>query len=399
MSRINEKLGVPRGVVEEAEVVHKKIMDSLHNKNKKDWDEDGNSIKIILDSINIKLENVTLEEVPIILEVRYVEDEDIPDNTDLPELISMAYGKQPIYDEKGGQIVHKFDKDRVAIFINLIATRNNTYEDLLKELEEKVTVDIIAHEIKHIYDDYKSITSSIHDSADYSSKQLGGLPIIMSKFLHMLYFTSHVENLVRPVELYMRMGSNKINKDNFLEFMSNDDIIKNLNAAINFNLDNFKKALANDPEVQELLKEAKDSDFKSTGDDAIDALTIIFIGLSNEYMSSVVDELNSYVNSFSAATILPNMHRVMETTKNNYERLINNFQKYHNNPQKYFELLIKRIKFTSNKTKKKLYKLYDMAKDSKKSILNWDLHNKINKRGKKNENNLFSLKYKKINNK
>ena len=43
----------------------------------------------------------------------------------------------------------------------------------------------------------------------------------------------------------------------------------------------------------------------------------------------------------------------------------------------------KRLNFVADKTIKKLAKLYDMAKDEKSSIVNWDLHHKINKTAEK----------------
>ena len=65
-------------------------------------------------------------------------------------------------------------------------------------------------------------------------------------------------------------------------------------------------------------------------------------------------------------------------------KFLNSFEseilKFKNNPLRYFEFQEKKFKFVSSKMMKKLSKLYAMLPEDKKSIKNWDLHQKITKR-------------------
>jgi hypothetical protein len=61
------------------------------------------------------------------------------------------------------------------------------------------------------------------------------------------------------------------------------------------------------------------------------------------------------------------------------------------NYRTFFENQEKYLNFTSDKVLRKLAKLYDMAKDDTSSIVNWDLHHKINRTAKKTMNELKKL--------
>jgi hypothetical protein len=59
---------------------------------------------------------------------------------------------------------------------------------------------------------------------------------------------------------------------------------------------------------------------------------------------------------------------------------IKEISKFNENPNDFFEYEEKKFKFVSSKMMKKLSKLYAMLPEDKKSIKNWDLHQKITKR-------------------
>lgn len=86
------------------------------------------------------------------------------------------------------------------------------------------------------------------------------------------------------------------------------------------------------------------------------------------------------------------MREVEKLANKKFNQMLSKYQKYEKNPQKYFEYLEKKLNFVADKMKRKLYKLYDMVKDTtNKSIINWDLHNKINS---KNEKLVYTLDFK-----
>ena len=61
------------------------------------------------------------------------------------------------------------------------------------------------------------------------------------------------------------------------------------------------------------------------------------------------------------------------------------------NYREFFDYEIKRLNFAGETTIKKLSKLYDMVDNNKGSIVNWDLHHKINKTAEKTREKLHEL--------
>jgi len=100
-------------------------------------------------------------------------------------------------------------------------------------------------------------------------------------------------------------------------------------------------------------------------------------------------------NPFSIFGVIgPDEDEIVEIANKNMKKLVAELMKNQKDPMKYFAYLVKRINFVGNKMIKKLHKLYDMAKDDTKttsnSVLNWDLHTKINS---KNEGIKYTLNF------
>jgi len=289
--------------------------------------------------------------------------------------------------------------NQFSISFSFVVDDKSKWDDLVIAFNEQVSSDIIAHEFKHLMDS-ETFKKSIFDISEYSSVSELNFPDILNQLLHLMYFTSTTENLVRNSEVYMKLLNNKVKKSNFYDFITNDDIIENLNSGININLDYLIEELDDDSEVEEFLNNLSKKGFERTGNNSRDILNIFRINLSNKIVEKSKNMIENYIkaNGFNMMFNKDFEKEVMELSNKEFQRIINRLTGFKND-RDYFEYLIKRINLASMKTKKKIFKLYDMLEDDK-SIINWDLHNKIN--SKKNETritidfNQFKLDFKKF---
>lgn len=406
--RINEKLGVPEGINQQSSIIYNKIMDKFDDLNAdKDFDlpkesdfDDDSEMSMKIGNYDISIKELELEDVPFILMFYWVE------SLDKAELVGASYGNKAEYKSKGDNIKIS-QKVKKSFFIIKVAIGKSVDKDsFFKRIGEQVKPDLIAHELMHLYDVYKRKENSIESSAEYNSYQRGGFPKLLSEFLHLLYYTTAVENTVRPTELYQMLLDNKITKSEFLEFVNNTDMIKKLTTAQNFSLENFKIQLSMDESVIKMVEHVINKGYKSVGSVADDALNLLMINIASgaiETSDRILKGFMYQVNPLNAILSIlgggnEEIEKANELANKKFNQIISKYQKYEKNPQKYFKYLEKMLNFVGNKTKRKLYKIYDMAKDTKtNSIVNWDLHTKIS--SKKNEKLVWTLDFKSFNKK
>ena len=378
---INEKMGVPDNIELVAKRIHRRILTYLNRKNIDIFFGEnlllytvfriGNldlniSVKINLDKIDQPLTQV--------------------------HSMSMAMGAE--FEMSGEKLRKRSIMDDPSLVINIVCDRIDI-EKIRNELSDVAVVSHIAHELKHLYDNYYRNPSVIGYSK-YQSFQFNiGLPSV-AEFLFLLYYTTVEENLVRPVEFYTDMVENNITKKDFRDYIKSSEIIKWLSKGETMTLDMLKETIKSDPMLKYFLEQLYASeDYESVGDPVDDVLNIVLINIINNDIKSLDRQIDGYkrrlvrenpvLRSGNVINIIMNQPLVVDPS--NEEKLrkifvdrLNKFQKYENNREKYFENLIKDLNFTSMKMKRKLYKLYDMLPEETKneSILNWELFNKIN---------------------
>lgn len=404
--RLNEKLGVPEGINQQASIIYNKIMDKFDQLNsdsdfdlptERDFDDGETSLKI--DNYDIHIKDLNLEGVPFLLMFHWVE------HLDEAELIGASYGNKPVYKSKGDNIKIGQRVKNSFFIIKVAIGKSVDKESFFKRIQSQIKPNLIAHELMHLYDIYKRGEDSIESSAEYHSYQIGGFPRILSDFLHLLYYTTAVENTVRPTELYQMLLDNMISKSDFLEFVDNTDMIKKLTAAQKFSLDDFKIKLSMDESVIKMVEQVINDGYESIGSVADDALNLLMINITSGALETTdrilkgfmyqsgksVDPISAMLSMLGGGD-LPEMEKAGELANKKFKQVISKYQKYEKDPQKYFEYLEKMLNFVGDKTKRKLYKLYDMVKDTKSnSIVNWDLHTKIS--SKKNEKFVYTLDF------
>lgn len=397
---LNEKLGVPKGLDNQASKIFNELINDIKSYSGSPGDlpskfdyKDG-EYSIVIGEYDIEIGELKLKNIPFYLRLYYIED--IPK----AELVAASYGNKVGFSDKKGDIKIKQNYKDSFFLIKVAVGKNSTKSELIESIHKSLNTSIIAHELMHLYDNYKKLKTSIEDTVDYKSYQRGGFPEIISSFLYLLYYMTSVENAVRPAELYQSLLDNNISKSDFKEFVEKTKIMKNVRRAENFSLSKFKDQLKDDKEIKEMVKQAIDSGYQSIGSVSDDALNLLMINLMDEALTTSSQILKSYVSEnspnlffmFLSQIDSEELKNIEKRAEKKFNQILSKYSKYEKNPQKYFEYLEKRLNFVGNKMKRKLYKLYDMVKDTtNKSIINWDLHNKINSR---NEKMVYTLDFK-----
>lgn len=381
--KLNEKLGVPENIEKEAQRIYDLIIESAYDLNKKEvLESTDDSIIILLLKVDVKFKDMDVKDIPVILNIKKIDFQHLKS----PELVSLSYGNTYIYEEgENDYLIFKYNKDKSSFYINIVVNDLNYTDDEIKEcLINKINSSQITHELMHLYDNFKKVKTYPISLSKYSSYQIDGFPFIISDFLHLLYFMSGFENIVRPSEIYKSLLNNNVNKENFIEFMNNDKNIIKIKQAKNFSLEDFKEKLRNDKGVKEFLHIAGEKGFELTGDNANDILNILFINISNNYLefshSMIQDYIDRKLMPFSFILNDEDLNnKIISTANKNMDKLLSYISKYKKNYLKYFEDIEKYLNFVGEKMYKKIFKLYDMLKNDNKnsSIINWDLHTKI----------------------
>jgi hypothetical protein len=384
--KLNEKLGIPEGINKEADNLYKKLFISLDkflvsNKEIPKLDNDNKTFKIIIARYDIKINELHLKRVPFVLNIKYDE------TVDKPTIYGASYIPNTKYNYNDKSIFLEKDVTGSKLSININVNKEQNKSNIVNLIKDEFKPDTIAHELMHLFDQYKSKKGSLLSRTEYISfKSFGDFPKLIREFMYLLYFTSSTENTVRPSELYHQIIKSNITKSEFLNYMKSNEIIKILTKAEKFSMDNFKNKLNNDDEVKKFVDNfVSEKNYVRIGDYADDILNILMRYLINTKFDELRNSLETFVSSNA------NMQSIIDSllgipsdeidllnkrSSEFYDVITRNYKKYENDYNKYFNNLEKRLNFIGNKMKRKLYKLYDMIDDVTKKnegfILNFN---------------------------
>lgn len=247
---------------------------------------------------------------------------------------------------------------------------------------------VLAHELKHKYDKTKKNKDLIGRDAEYqvfSRQNLNfGIPVI-GDFMRNSYFIQNAENLVRPTEVASRMAQKNITKDQFGEFLKDDEVYKELINIKNFTFDRLMLKLNEQMDRVDglLIYAGQDITNMSEEEKIKKVLTLVYINIVNGKVDIFDDMTSDNINPFS---VISRMFGIPFPEQSNDEKdkvrrkFINYVAKYEDNPIKFFVDECERFNYISTKVIKKIGKLYDMAIDKEQtneSIINWDLHQQL----------------------
>jgi hypothetical protein len=390
--KINEKLGIPDGINKQATDIFNSVISKLRSVEIPDYKNDDDDVFINLGLYDLKFKDLEIKKVPFDIKLNYY------DHLEKPVLIGASYANRSSFFNRDGEIRIKQDTKDSQFLLNLAVGDNLTPSDIEEAIIKDLTPAIVAHEIMHLYDVYKKGSASIKSMSQYSSYQKGGFPPIISDFLYLLYYTTSIENRVRPTELYQILLDEGVTKKDFVNFLNKSNMIKTIDKAKNFSLDDYKNKLNNDRIISNFLDDVVKSGYKRIGgDNAEDVLNILFINISNDALGVASDIVKTYVmqnvmknpaDSFFELIGLSgsgSINKHQQVADRNFERILNDYKKYENNPNGFFVNIQKMLNFVGDKMKRKLFKLYDMVPETlnkSESIINWELYTKLNTNSK-----------------
>ena len=379
---LREALGVPTNIKEVASDVFNEFVNKLRDELNKYPDINtnpniGGDSKITLGLFNKGYEISDYKFNILLIDVELFKTNKVND----AHLTSLSFNskKQLDTDTLKATIIDYTDKVRIGINIAIPETISND-EIISNIIREKTKyVSSIAHELKHAYDAYKKPSRDVSDIGDYSiyANTTLGIPAI-DEFIHNLYFTHIVENLVVPSELASEMAEGNISKVGFIEFLSNNNTYNRFKKLSNYTLDDLKNELLNQTDV--IVTQVRKSGLNIPEDILNDDNKLVEYILHLTYMTLFnlkVSKLKTLLTTSIVDEMLGFMHN--DVKANYFKDYINKLEKQ-KNWRNFFENEIKMFNFVGGKMMRKIHKLYDMAKDDKK------LHNIIDKINSKNTN-------------
>jgi len=360
-----ERLGVPEGILETAEKLYEDI---IRNLGQNTFDESENEYEFEF-TVNYKISDLEIDSVKVYFEINKWND---PSKKDYVIMgFSTPFQSVSRNDSEKLTIVSSFDE--FIIKFRFLVPQDWKFEELVN-LFKKDKSDIInslSHELMHAYGFYKLGYDDAPERADYEASQsvsFGIEPI--DKFLHLLYFTHAVENVVRPTEIAMAIKLGNVSQKNFLNFLKDNETYKMLDEARNFSYEKLRNELKNFiPKIDKIGKKMNHN-MGSNDEEKIDEiLRIVYVNLIN-------NKAQSYVNLMTS-DIIEKMLGLQGKKEKNFKKFLRKIQKF-NNPKDFFKNEEKLFKFVATNMIKKISKLYDMTKSENKSIKNWDLYHKVN---------------------
>jgi hypothetical protein len=365
---LKEALGVPEGIVENAKKLYDDILYQLNQVDPENTDTEHRFI--IKD--RFKIGDYTINKVSFTLELRE------HSQATEPTIASFGFGA-PHNIEISDKIkmVHNID-DNISLMSDIVIPSNHetNFKDIVQLFvnERNKIIRSLSHELKHSYDYYKKSEKHPYSGAmyqSYANTALGLLPV--DKFIHDMYFTHLIENLVRPSEVAAEMDIKGVTRKQFLEFLENDETYKNLKRISNFSVDNLKEELRNYlPKINEIL-ESLDDDTNISDDQKLERI------LELTYIT-LINTKGNVIKSIISTEITEKLFGMLRPDKvpffNQMIKSVQRFPSY----KEFFKYEEKKFKYVSNNMMRKLAKLYAISKTDESYIFDWDLHQKI--RGK-----------------
>ena len=391
-------MGVPEGNVKMANLAYQRVLDITDEEISELLEgEEGETVRLTIPG-QFQINDFKFNVVTIDITVE--ESDSLYKKGEGPALAGMSFKDKPEIEKKGNKFFFiSSSKGVVSLGITIAVPFRDMEPGDLREFIESKKVQMIAslsHEFKHAYDTFKKPISKASDRTEYTAFNevcFGIKPI--DAFFYQLYFTTTVENLVRPSELAGAIDAGEIDKEKFMDFLKDNRTYKELRKILDYvpELNDPEKRLT--PEEigrigyatmkSELLKDVdlirkrlRDSDIDDPDSDEAVVDFILELAYKN-LRDAKINVLHSFLMRYDPSNIIKQMLGL----KVSFEYLDEYVEKItYKNHKDFFENEIKRFIFVSNKLIKKISKLYDMAKDVNVN----PLHTKITAKGKGQKN-------------
>ena len=349
-----ERLGVPEGILDTAEEIYPKVLLSIGDNDTLDMLE--NASIYIEGDFNIN----DFKFNRILFNYRIVESNDL-------NIIGMS---QSNISELTNDYKLKTITVGGMVVLTIIISGSKSIKGLnIKELLEenkKLVISSLSHELKHAYDNYKNSLESVESRSNYNvyTKERFGIRPIDS-FLQRLYFTSSIENLVRPTEVASLLKMGNVTKKGFIDFIKNNETYKLLTELSNFNLEDWRTEIKEYiPEIIEFFEFLEIENFEVLDEEEIidDFLRVCYAIIKNMKSKQTYEIFLTHG--------LEQLIGFIPEKDESFRKHLNKINRFGDDYKRFYEYEAKNIRFIANNLRKKIAKLFDMAKDEKNESIN-----------------------------
>ncbi len=379
---LSEAVGVPENILEEGRKLFEIVKDQL-----KTLKTNGSEYEIEDIQIDLNVSDVNFNNLNLMVKVDEIEEYD----GDEALIASMGVGNEFNFDE-GIMMQVNAETSTIDLYVQFIVSENWDTNDLYDAFVKDKThsVSVMSHELMHRFRRSKKPKGLAGDTADYQAYSSSGLNFgipVMGDFMRYSYFIQNEENVVRPTEVASRMVEMGITREQFYNFITEDQVFKELKQIQNFSFEYLINSLKEQMERVDALLEHAGEDIDGVSDDEKIrmVLELVYINLSNAKMEAFERfVLTRQEHMFSKLGPFAQLMGAKPPSENKVTLL----KKYHNHVTKYanreiefFKDECERFNYISTKLMKRIAKIYSLIPDEKEqtneSIINWELHQKL----------------------
>lgn len=402
---MSEAVGVPDYILDSGEKLYDVVSNYLKRINRKEDNYKG------FITTQLPVGDMVFE--TIMLDVRVNELEDYDGEA---VIASAGVGNAFRFDNAILMQINQMDR-QIDLHLNFIVSENWEWEDLYNAFtKDKIhNVSVMAHELKHKYDRQKKEIELAGGTADYQAYARGnlnfGVPVI-NKFMRFSYFIQNAENLVRPTEVASRMTQKKIKREEFYDFITNDDVYKELKEIQGFSFEYLINQLKEEIDyVDGLIEHAGwDPSQMSEAEKIKSVLELVYINLVNSKLEIFDDYI--YDMHEKAAQLFGQLGMKLglfaspanEEKEKVKQKYMNHVMKYQNRELDFFKDECERFNYISTKVIKKIAKVFALIPEGRtrnfsdeKCIIEWELYHEImeKKYGRRKIDTEYKFKLKK----
>jgi hypothetical protein len=345
LQRLEEALGVPENIVQEARRVYEEFLKLI----------DSNTQEKTLKDFDLAVGNKTFKDIKISLKL-------IPDkDLSLKSLSVPARHNFDVFVQKS-KIAEDIPEIICTVNVPVEFDQNNLKQFFVDS--KLAIVPLIAHELHHVFVNSVNLVRNAFNLASdtaISNYVSGVLPktgiLSIDGFISSLYLLSAMEILVYPSELAAKIELNNIRKAQFLEFLESNDIYKILSALSRFSYGDFLKELERQEDAIDGFLKSKEGTIEQK---IKKCLEIVVSDLSRDIATSFAKYVKTGINAALDDDKIPPIEEIRLYVQKIQKKLA----KHKGREEQFFKDSINNFKEQANITKRKLAKLYGLCKEN-----------------------------------
>ena len=379
---LSEAVGVPENILDEGRELYEIVKDQLKNLTSIEGEYEIEDIEI-----DMTISDVNFTHLNLMVKVDELDEYD----GDEALIASMGVGNEFNFDE-GIMMQINTETSSIDLYVQFIVSENwdesNLYDAFVKDKTH--TISVMSHELMHRFRRSKKPKALAGETADYQAYSSSGLNFgipVIGEFMRFSYFIQNEENVVRPTEVASRMIEMGITREQFYNFITEDQVFKELKQIQNFSFEYLINSLQEQMErVDALLEHAgQDIEDKSEDEKIRMVLELVYINLSNAKMVNferyILTRNEMMFSQLGPFAQLMGAKQPSENKTKLLKKYQNHVTKYANREIDFFKDECERFNYVATKLMKRISKVYSLISDEKEqtneSILDWDLHQKL----------------------